>query len=806
VRIVPETSLVTARLSPLLLLTALALLFFHDLVWHPDQVLYSDHSDLIAQHIPAKRFLVRSWRESGELPLWCPYSFGGSPFIHDIQVAAFYPPHALLYVLPEERVGMALSFLIVLHVIVAGLGMYAYAREQGWTRSSSFVSAIGFMFAGAWLLRLLAGGHYLLIGLAWLPLVLLLLERAIRRGSVAWSTAAGGVYALLILGTPPQYTFYASLLIALWTLGVALEVAGLWVGPGGLSVSAWRRTLGRWLGHGVWAVLLGVGLSAVQLLPTAEAARYSTRALGIGSSEVLAGGLRSLLFLVGPAMTAEPANLLWEDRGGLTLLWLFAALLAALEGRGRLRYLAAVTGLLFFFAVSGAVIVQGSPGFRLFRQPARMFVILGFPAAFLAGAATQLLFAGEEARPDLGRRGRRLLSRLLVALAILAGGFALRLALEGKAILFSVYWFSLLLTVPALFWLLGRSSTAPGRWRLGLWTLLLMVDLWSLTAPLVATRREEALYQPSQCLDRLAEARDHGRLLDRDNHPGDTGTPLGTGAPFALLLRLEALRGYNPIDYIRYKEYLQFIAGSDAPLQALGGPLTFPVLGDFPIVHKPLLDLLGVRHLLQPASSHLEQGGWQPVLHDERPEGYDFIAGGVRALPPYTLYENRTVLPRAFFVFRAAVLPERDAVLRHLLRTDFRDEVLLETPSPTNSDLPEHSERQVVIRHYDNNRVTIGVEAGPAGWLILTDIWYPGWTCRIDGASVEVQRANYLFRAVRVPEGVREVVFAFEPASYYRGQTISVVTLAVVGAVLVLGGLWRIIRTQGITPAGEFLT
>src|SRR5205085_1691373 len=102
-----------------LLLTLLGLLFFFPLLLHPTETLYSDQSDLLAEHIPAKRFLVRSWQEDGELPLWCPHQFCGSPFVHDVQVAMIYPPHLLLLSLPETSVGAALSWLVVLHVVLA---------------------------------------------------------------------------------------------------------------------------------------------------------------------------------------------------------------------------------------------------------------------------------------------------------------------------------------------------------------------------------------------------------------------------------------------------------------------------------------------------------------------------------------------------------------------------------------------------------------------------------------------------------------------------------------------------------------
>src|SRR5439155_1387464 len=86
--------------------------------------------DLLAMHLPMKRFLVRSWHETGELPLWFPYSFAGAPFVHDVQVAMFYPPHWPLLLLSEERVGAALTWLVVLHVVVAGWCGFALARPS----------------------------------------------------------------------------------------------------------------------------------------------------------------------------------------------------------------------------------------------------------------------------------------------------------------------------------------------------------------------------------------------------------------------------------------------------------------------------------------------------------------------------------------------------------------------------------------------------------------------------------------------------------------------------------------------------
>jgi hypothetical protein len=617
------------------------------------------------------------------------------------------------------------------------------------------------------------------VGLAWLPLLLLLLEGAVRRGSVMWATGAGIVTAWIILGTQPQWTFYAGILTVAWTLGAALDQAG-WLG-GTEQRDRLLPLLIRWAGCGAWAAVVGLALSAVQLLPTIEAAGQSMRgASGVGSREVFMGGLRSLMFLVGPALTDDPPQLAWEDRGGLTLLWLLAAVLAWFGGPPRVRYQAAIAAALVLYGLGGAYLLQGLPLFRLFRQPARALTLLSLPVALLAGFSTEALFAPDTG-PALRRRGRRLLIALSVATLILEGGFALRLFGEGKTPLWHNYWLSLIVTVPAAFWLLNPERSRASRYGSLLWGLLLAVDLAALVVPLPATRPEAEVFEPSPLVRTLTLP---GRVFD---YVGPTGnSPLGSGAPLARLRRIESVRGFDPLDNLRYKEYLQFICGRDEPLRPFEGPLAFPIMGELEVRNKPLLDLLGVRYLLGPQDVPQENADWSPLARDEHPAAFDCCCrdGGRQLMPPYTVYENRSVFPRAFVVHRTRPLPARDGALAALLAADLRHVVLLEGDGGlTESGVPPET-RLAAITDYRPNRVTVAVDDGPAGWLVLTDIWYPGWRCTIDEAEVPVRRADFLFRAVPVAEGRHEVVFTFAPHSYRLGRQISLTTLG-----LLAGGL-----------------
>jgi hypothetical protein len=797
----------SARRGSVLVIFLLGLVFFVDLVLHPTQTLYSDYSDLLTLLLPYKQFLVHSWHETGALPLWCPYNFAGVAFAHDPSGSVFYPLHWPLLFLPEQWLGAAMSWLVVFHVILGGWCMLAYACYQGLKGPGALVAAVGYMFAGKQLLHILGGGHYNMVALAWLPLVLLWLEQAIRRRSLVRAAWAGIAFALLTLGSFPYVTLYAGMFIALWTFGIALEDSGYLGGSGTRSRQRTGWAMARWAGFGGWTALVAVALSAVQLFPALEATGQASRSTGIGISlDFLMDGLRSLVGLVGPPLSNAPNS--WENRAGMGVLWLNLLVMAPLLGGPRVRYQAVVYLILLGFALGGAAALQWLPGFRLFRLPSRMFLVAALPLALLAGKTTQALLSGSAVTPTQRRRCRTTLVETTAAVLFLAGAFTFTLVTKRQDLGFEFhpYWVTLLVTVPAAYWLLSKLGTAPGRGAAErvarfsfpaiAWITILLVDQCSLTWPLVSVRSAAEIYEPSACVRFLADRRqEHGRALDFNPEDfASTYTPLWPG--LAAVLQIEPVRGFNPIDILRYKEYLQFLTDDDKQLQTLDGMFTGPIVGTFPIKNQSLADLLGIRFLVQPTALAFEatvqdsasRKQWRKVLEDPAPMTFNFVSVqpsgqdcGLQKLPPYVVYENRQVMPRAFIVPEAAPLPERSRVLAELKSTDFRKRVFLEGVGP-DQNLPKASRsfESVKIKEYLPNRVVLEPRAGPAGYLVLADMWFPGWTCTVDDRPVPLYRANYLFRSVKLPAGAKRVVFTFAPASLAWGQAVSVLaTLAV---------------------------
>ncbi len=163
----------------------------------------------------------------------------------------------------------------------------------------------------------------------------------------------------------------------------------------------------------------------------------------------------------------------------------------------------------------------------------------------------------------------------------------------------------------------------------------------------------------------------------------------------------------------------------------------------------------------------------------------------LRPGPDMLILENSAAMPRAYAVPHSLVLNNEKEILSQLQSPDFdpHQTVILEDvpPSPGSEAGFTFDPNRVEIIRYEPNRVDLQVNLPTSGWVVLTDLNYPGWTAEIDGQKEHLYQANYLFRAVPVPAGKYKVTFHFQPPSVIYGTTISLIAL--------LGlALWSILR------------
>jgi Dolichyl-phosphate-mannose-protein mannosyltransferase/Bacterial membrane protein YfhO len=245
-----------ARLATAAALTLLPLVFFYPAV---KGAIILAPGDGWSQNLGV-RFLIGEMIRNGQLPLWNPYIFCGTPLLGAIQPGALYPPNWLFTVFSPKT---AMNLVVITTYHVALIGAYLYARRIGCNRIGSMIAGIAFAFGGFMTAHL---GHTNLIATgAWLPWVLLALEELYLNLRWRWVALGASFIALLFFAGGPQVTFYA------------LMVAGAY-GLFSLKYREERERRGRFLFGAAAMSVCGALIGAIQLLPTRELQQQGERA------------------------------------------------------------------------------------------------------------------------------------------------------------------------------------------------------------------------------------------------------------------------------------------------------------------------------------------------------------------------------------------------------------------------------------------------------------------------------------------------------------------------------------------------
>jgi hypothetical protein len=91
---------------------------------------------------------------------------------------------------------------------------------------------------------------------------------------------------------------------------------------------------------------------------------------------------------------------------------------------------------------------------------------------------------------------------------------------------------------------------------------------------------------------------------------------------------------------------------------------------------------------------------------------------------------------------------------------------------------PEGIPGRASITHESARELVVQAVAPQDGFLLLADMYYPGWRAEVDGVPTPIYRANISLRGISLPKGQHTVRFAYDPAPYFRGLKISLAALA----------------------------
>ncbi|MGQ9584207.1 MAG: YfhO family protein [Anaerolineae bacterium] len=769
-----------------------ALLAFLPLVWlwklaFAGQVLYWGVP--LQQFYAWRHLVVQGWL-AGVPPLWNPWLGGGTPLLANHQSTPLYPLNLLFFFFPIEQ---ALGYSVLLHLSLAGVGMYVYGRQLRLSREASVLGALAFAFGGYVVARV--NFLTMVCTVAWVPLVMWAGDLLACKPGLRQVLVLALVLALQFLAGHTQLVYYT-----LWLLGGYI-LCRAWVFQSA-SKERWWGLLRAGLGLGA-ALILAALLSAAQMLPTAELALESQRQAGAEYAFAMTYSFWPwrLITLAVPDFFGNPghgdywgyANY-WEDAAYAGLLPLFLAFYAGWrwmrkggEGkRGVVPFFLAVIPISILLALGKnlplyPLVFRWVPGFGFFQAPARLLCGYAFAVAVLAGVGWDLLRPSER----LGR-GARLLCVATVGgmLAAAAAEVALpqvRQTFSRALLQAGVLGVGVCLL---LNWRVRLGSDNSQGWRL--WRVAALgwvaLDLFGFAQPLIPTANPSLYHRPTETGQFLSQDSEPFRIYTsaaseyairyekylrfRDFGPSDADSLMGLRE--TLIPNLSVLDGvahagnFDPLLVGRYERFMKKVA--ELPLE--GG--------------LRLLGLLNVRYVLEPGPL----GDLEPIYTS----------------PDIRVYRNPCALPMAWVVPRARVVADPEALLEVLAEPSFdpRAEVLLESPTPLQPEgaIAAGLAPKAPVLHLRPNGVTIDVALAEPGYLCVSQTFYPGWQARVDGQPASLVRGNYLLQVVPLAAGPHQVELTYRPVAFWAGASISLV--AWVGCLSGLAfGWWGRRRPEG---------
>jgi len=243
--------------------------------------------------------------------------------------------------------------------------------------------------------------------------------------------------------------------------------------------------------------------------------------------------------------------------------------------------------------------------------------------------------------------------------------------------------------------------------------------------------------------------------------------------------------GYDPFYIRRYGELLASTENGKVPsdIRRADAEL-FEGYGDTDLrdnlYRQKIMNLLGVKFVLH--KKEQDNFSFDNTFDDKI---YDlFWNSGV-----WQLYENKSVLPRAFLVTDYEVISDSSKIIDRIYSDfDLSKEIIFEE-EPTEKVLNKTNKYSLNIFEYSGNTVRINVESENDAYLFLSDPFFPGWKAYVDKKEVRIYRADYAFRAIFLPKGKHIVTFKYEPLAFSAGLAVSSVTI---GILFLLGGIYLI--------------
>ena len=151
--------------------------------------------------------------------------------------------------------------------------------------------------------------------------------------------------------------------------------------------------------------------------------------------------------------------------------------------------------------------------------------------------------------------------------------------------------------------------------------------------------------------------------------------------------------------------------------------------------------------------------------------------------------QNPYVLGNAWFVDKLNYVNNANQELEALGKLNLRHEAVADArfKAVLGEATPQDSTSVVKLTAYAPNQLTYEVKSATGGVMVFSEIYYPEWTATVDGKPVEIGRADYVLRALKVDKGQHQVVLTFDPKSVKQTETVAYAAYVVLLLVVLFG-------------------
>ena len=729
-----------------LLLVAIG--FFYPLLFGGKVIFYRDFH-LITY--PIRYFLGQVFNQ-GAIPYWVPHSNGGEAFMAAFHPGVFYPPSLLFFM---DDITYALNLFYVLHFMILGVFTYLLARSWGISFVSALCSGITGMLSGFIVSSTLLSN--LFMAAVWLPMVFWMFHQFWTKKRIGYFFGLVVAIATQTLAACPEISIMTMLLLYAHSLYFLPRKPGI---SGVVHMTAPLALV----------VILALGISAFQLVPTAKLISHSFRDGGLGYIQHTVWSLdpaKILTLISSPKYNQYLDTSLMLNSslrtsgtipGFLNNLYMgFIGLIFVLIGFFLRREKAVGFWLVvflfgIFLALGGnnpfyKLIYYGVPFLNLFRYPEKYIFLSSFALVFLAGYGLDYLI-------QYTRERKIKFSWVLTTLITFFG--LLSVLIVWKPYLSMEHPLGLLATFGAIYIVFYFGKMKETLFAV-LILLMITVDL-SVKGQQYLPLIGKAFYEEKPLLtDNLSNTFGKHRVY--------SGKLKQTPDPFSYPNSPTRLAGV-----FASKEHLYPYSGMVYGFEHVNG---WPGLA-LELKDNVLWQAVFTKSLPERRERILLRSNVKYWIDGDRLTAYQ---GDYPFILPDRVKILKDALPRAYLVPNGRIPKEGAHVLNVYYDKSF--DPLKEVLLNEEVDFKESPHFKGIVENVDYrpNHVTVETSQEGNGFLVLMDSFFPGWTVTVDGQVRPILRANHFYRTVQLGPGQHTLEFDFFPEGLKTGLVVSGLSL-----------------------------